>query len=91
MATAVTTALHVDMAPALIVATLANGVVMATTLQETSTQSWLGILIFGPNSWDPLWKQNPNSVSNSRDFGQISFLTFQFLEIQKIGIPICKI
>jgi hypothetical protein len=28
---------------------------------------WLGIPIFGSNSWDPHWKQNSDSVFDSED------------------------
>jgi hypothetical protein len=48
----------------------------------------LGIPIFGSNFWDPHRRRNSDSVYDSKDSGRIFFLKFQFLESQKIVIPI---
>jgi hypothetical protein len=39
-----------------------------------NVQAWLGIPIFLLNFWDPHWKQNSNSVFDSKDSSQKSFL-----------------
>jgi hypothetical protein len=56
-------------------------------LSRGNPTSRLGIPIFGSDFWDPHWRQNYDSVYDSKDSGRI-FLKFQFLESQKIGIPI---
>jgi hypothetical protein len=55
----------------------------------TNLMTRLGISIFGSDFWDPHPRRNSDSVYNSGDSGWIFFLKFQFLESQKIGIPIC--
>jgi hypothetical protein len=35
--------------------------------------AWLGIPIFGSDFWDPHWKQNSDSVFDSKDSGWIIF------------------
>ncbi len=53
-----------------------SGGVHKHSFSPASITSWLGILIFGSNFWDPHWMQNSNSVFNSEDSGRKIFVEF---------------
>ncbi len=50
----------------------------------------LEIQIFGSNFWDPHWKRNYRSISDSKDSGWKNFNRILLLKNQEIGIPIPK-
>jgi hypothetical protein len=61
-----------------------------SALNAQRLQPWLGIPIFGSNFWDPRWKQNSGSVSDSKDSGRKNFNQIPLLKNQEIGILIPK-
>ncbi len=46
---------------------------MFTQTTKPFSASRLGILILGSNFWDPHWKRNSGSISDSKDSGRIFF------------------
>jgi hypothetical protein len=50
----------------------------------------LGIPIFGSDFWDPHWKRNSGSVSDSEDSGRKKFKQIPLLKNREIGILIPK-
>jgi hypothetical protein len=50
----------------------------------------LEIPIFGSNFWDPHWKQNSGSVSDSEGPGRKKFNQIPLLKNREIGIPFPK-
>jgi hypothetical protein len=61
-----------------------------TALHCYHPDSWLGIKILGSNFWDPHQKQNSNSVSDSKNPGQIYFWGFQCWKLVKLEFWFAK-
>jgi hypothetical protein len=60
--------------------------------RDRKALSWLGIPIFGSNFWDPHWKQNTDSILDSKDSGLFLNSAVEKLRnqnsIPNFGIPI---